>query len=134
MIITSRAKNGQRDCSGRFEEPSSRRPVQELGGAVDLIVMFAARKGEQLKQEAVEPFGVPRQVDMSGFNLGGLRRHAVSLAALRVVADWTVHARWRIALQVLQQRRSGFLDQDGVGAVLRTLMKGRGQCFRLIGG
>ena len=78
------------------------------------------RKGEQLKQEAIEPFGVPPEVDLSGFDLGRLRRHPLSLAALWFQADRAVHAGRCIALQVLQERHAGagFLDQDGFGTVL----------------
>jgi hypothetical protein len=40
------------------------RPFQELGGAVDLIVMLTVWKGQELQQESVEPIGLLRQMYM----------------------------------------------------------------------
>jgi hypothetical protein len=115
MQLTSRSP----DLHGRFKEPSPRCPIQELRDAIDLIVMFAMREGEQLKEEAVEPFGGPRQVEVSSFDLGGLRGYTIGLAALWLLADRAIEAGWRIAMQVLKERHagSGISDQDGFGAV-----------------
>src|SRR5260370_29160085 len=76
-----------------FEELARRCPFQELRDAVDLIVVTTVRKGEQLEQEAAEPFGFLRQVEMAGFDLGRLCHHPVSLAAFRLLANGVRHIR-----------------------------------------
>ena len=70
----------------RAEEPVPRRPIEELRDAVDLTVVLAVRKGEQLVQEAAEPIVALGQMDMAGFDRGRLRR-LIRLAVLRLATD-----------------------------------------------
>ena len=54
----------------KFRAISPCRPLQELRDTVDLVVMSPIWKCEQFKQEAIEPIGFAREMDVSGFDLG----------------------------------------------------------------
>src|SRR5258705_8756768 len=60
-------------------------------------------------------------MDVSIFDLGGLRHHAIYLAPLWLPTDRARQSPRRIAPQILQKchARSGIFDQDGFGTVLR---------------
>jgi hypothetical protein len=60
-------------------EFAQRRPGQKLCDAIDLVVVSAMRKGKQLEQEAVEPIGVSRQVNMPRLDFGRLGHHRSAL-------------------------------------------------------
>ena len=96
-------------------------PIQELRDAVDLVVMSPIWKCEQFKQEGVKPVGFAWEMDVSCFDLGRLRHHAIRFAALRFPTDRAWHALRQVAPEILQQRHAGtgILDQDGSGTVLR---------------
>src|SRR6187549_3086737 len=83
--------------------------------------MSAVRKRQKFMQEDVKPVGLRWQVNVSGFDLSGLRHHAIHLAPLRIPTDEAWHSPRRIAPEILQQcrARSGIFDQDGSGPVLR---------------
>ena len=105
----------------KFRAISPCRPLQELRDTVDLVVMSPIWKCQQFKQEGVEPVGFAREMDVSGFDLGGLRHHAIHLAPLRLPTDGAWHSPRQIAPEILQERHAGagILDQDGSGTVLR---------------
>src|SRR5262249_17724179 len=82
-------------------------PVEELGGRVDLVVVFAAREDRQLVQVFGAPSGLTGQVDKAVLDHRGLRVHAHDLVGLRLVAGDGVDAQ-------LDQ----FLDQLGAGGLV----------------
>ena len=83
--------------------------------------MSPIRKCEQFKQEGVEPVGLLWQMDVSCFNLGRLRHHAVRFASFRFPTKRAWHPPRQIAPKILQERHAGtrILDQDGSGTMLR---------------
>src|SRR3954471_22625125 len=59
--LHSIAENHRRGANQRYADlllPGG--PVQELGDAVDLIVVAIVREAQQLQQECVEPWGLVR--------------------------------------------------------------------------
>jgi hypothetical protein len=59
------------------------KPIQCLGGAVDLVVILTARKPEQLVKIAREPSRLTRQEHLSGFEHDAPRLHPRELFDLR---------------------------------------------------
>ena len=92
-----------------------------MRNTIDLVVMSSVRKCQQFMQEGVEPVGLPWQMDVSCFDLGRLRHHAIRFASLRLPTDRAWHSPRQIAPEILQERHAGarILDQDGSGTVLR---------------
>src|ERR1022692_4277841 len=68
------------------------KPTEELGNAVDLIVMTAVWKRQQLGEEFGKPSCALGQMNVTRFDLRRLSRHSVDLAPLRLDADRTCHA------------------------------------------
>ncbi len=57
-------------------------PGEELGEAIDLVVVAASGKGHELGLEVSQPAGLPGQVDLPRLDLGRLCRHPGQLVAL----------------------------------------------------
>lgn len=51
-------------------------PVEELGEAVDLVVVTAMGKLQQFAAEVIKPGRSPRQMHLTAFDAGGLGMHA----------------------------------------------------------
>src|SRR5712671_4487659 len=60
-------------------------------------------------------------MDVSRFDLGRLRLHAIRFAPLRLLTERACHSPRQIAPEILQERHAGAgtLDQDGSGTVFR---------------
>ena len=105
----------QADRVGRgVVKPSRRSPFQKLGDAVDLVVMLPIGKCEQLKQKAIKPIGISRQMHLAGLDLRSLGLHALLLAAFGLDPDGARHAWRQVFPQILQQSkaRAFFLNKD----------------------
>ena len=63
--------------------------VERLGGRVDLVVVFCARKADELKDVLVEPGGVARQDHTAAFEpvAAGVQAHDLVGARWRFVLD-----------------------------------------------
>ena len=103
-------------------------PSEELGDAVDLIVMAPVWKGEQLVEEVVEPRGVLTQMNLAGLDFRRLGGHAVNLASLGRETDRARQARNRFmpgpafSIRIVAGRR--------VSARLRTIRRRSGYWSR----
>jgi len=113
-----RARNHYRR---RFPLPSN--PVEELGGAIDLIVVAGIGEAEELVEILGEPGRILRKQDLTGFEGGRLPLHAGELVPFGLDADRGGDARRLVVLQLLNQLLSdaGFLDQDRLGIVIAGL-------------
>jgi hypothetical protein len=67
-------------------------PVQELGQAVDLVVVPPLGELQQFGAEVLEPFCPERQVYMTGLDLGGLGVHPSHFVGLGHEGDRIWHA------------------------------------------
>ena len=78
-------------------------------------------KCKQFEQESGGPFGVAGKVDVSRFNLGGLRHHPLDFAPVRLSSQRPYHSARQVPPEVLQQCHAGarVLDQDSAGLMLR---------------
>src|SRR5262245_58498802 len=78
-------------------------PLEKLRYTIDLVVIPPIWKCQQFKQECVEPISLAREIDVSCFDFGRLRRHATCLIPLRLATDRAYHSLRRIAPEILQE-------------------------------
>jgi hypothetical protein len=106
----------------RWIEGRSRNgPIEKLRNTIDLVVISPMWKCQQFKQEGVKPISLAREIDVSSFDFGRLRHHAICLIPLRLATDRACHSSRQIAPEILQERHAGtrILDQDGAGTMFR---------------
>src|SRR5579883_2677400 len=93
--MTSRCAPGKTHIGTHDEDRRTRQrmlirlvlpPSEELRNAVDLIIVPAIGKRQQLGEELAEPRRAVRQADVAGLDLGRLGRHAIDFAAFRLDA------------------------------------------------
>ena len=82
-------------------------PTEKLRDAVDLIVVPAVGKGEQLIEKLAQPGRVPGKDDSSRLEIRQLSLGARQLVALRLNADGSRHTRVAVVAQLLNQVPSG---------------------------
>ena len=94
-------------------------PTEKLRDAVDLIVVPAVGKGEQLIEKLAQPGRVPGKDDSSRLEIRQLSLGARQLVALRLNADGSRHTRVAVVAQLLNQvqPRPRLFDQDRVYAL-----------------
>src|SRR5215813_4179992 len=102
-----------------------RKPLEKQQQRVDLVVVAAARKGEQLLLEIGEPRGLPWQQDAAGFEAALLAAHAGFFVGVRLAADDVEPG---LFPQQLDQPHAaaGILDDDEIGLPLP------GECDNLL--
>ncbi len=100
-------------CGG---EPRPRYPIEELGQAVDLVVVLAGGDLQDLVLKVLQPGGTFGQEHVARLDLGAWGQHARHLVALGRDADRPYGA---FAPQLLDQgdARARVLDEDRVGGV-----------------
>src|SRR5215469_17342434 len=98
------------------------KPVEKLGGRIDLVVMLAIGKHRHLVQVFGKPRCILRDRDKAVFDHCGLRVQPHDLLALRLVAGDTVAA---LADQFLDQ-----LGARGLSSISTTLALNRFCCSR----
>ena len=85
-------------------------PTEKLRDAVDLIVVPAVGKGEQLVEKLAQPGRVPGKEDSSRLEIRQLSLGARQLVALRLNADGSRHTRVAVVAQLLNQVQPALLQ------------------------
>ena len=82
--------------------PRPRDPIECLRDRIDLVVMQAVRKRQDLGSQIVQPRALLRQMHGAAFDLGSLRAHPEDLIALRP----NCHRRFILIVEVLNEART----------------------------